>query len=609
MPRKKPFSNKQKKKQLQEKREKNRLKNLDEGSKSSNGNSADTEGDEESEIGGLEKSLDERRAAVDKLHHQPLTHRQEKNRKHDPNRYRLQFDRESKAEIEARKKAAQEPLEYVTKESLEVSLESTYNPGSVLDMPKRPPWKYSMSKEQVEQAEQEKFENFLDKIYDEYKHSELSYFERNLETWRQLWRVLEVSDIVVLISDIRHPVLHFPPTVYNHVVQDLKKDLVLVLNKIDLVPPEVVTAWKHYFTSKFEKLRVVCFTSFPKDENERNKDPSKVLSKRRRRKRCFFPVGPRALLEACENLRGDKVDFSNWARKLSQQEKGEEEGIIYDDYGSSEESEEEEGSSFEDVEHNEDILTLGLVGHPNVGKSSLLNGLIGHKVVSTSRTPGHTKHFQTIFLTPNVRLCDCPGLVFPSVVGKQLQILSGMYPISQVQEPYTSVGYLAARVPLVDLLQLVHPENRADSDGEGGVGEENHPWSAWDVCDAWAHKRSFLTAKAGRPDVYRAANSLLRLAVDGKIVMCVYPPGFMNKRDEWQQHPETEEIALLQDRHSESKRLRLQENEVDELSLHLLAPPGWSKRDERPSSDGDDEQEGEESEVMSSNPFALLSDE
>lgn len=48
-------------------------------------------------------------------------------------------------------------------------------------MPKRPPWKYSMSKEQVERSEQEMFENFLDKIYDEYKISELSYFERNLE--------------------------------------------------------------------------------------------------------------------------------------------------------------------------------------------------------------------------------------------------------------------------------------------------------------------------------------------------------------------------------------------------------------------------------------------
>ena len=51
----------------------------------------------------------------------------------------------------------------------------------VLDMPKRPPWKYTMSKEQVERSEQEMFENFLDKIYDEYKLSELSYFERNLE--------------------------------------------------------------------------------------------------------------------------------------------------------------------------------------------------------------------------------------------------------------------------------------------------------------------------------------------------------------------------------------------------------------------------------------------
>ena len=33
------------------------------------------------------------------------------------------------------------------------------------------------------------------------------------------------------------------------------------------------------------------------------------------------------------------VDLSSWARKLSEQEKGEEEGILYDDYGSSDESE------------------------------------------------------------------------------------------------------------------------------------------------------------------------------------------------------------------------------------------------------------------------------
>ena len=83
------------------------------------------------------------------------------------------------------------------------------------------------------------------------------------------------------------------------------------------------------------------------------------------------------------------VDLSSWARKLSEQEKGEEEGILYEDYGSPDESEgisqgfislawsfdcqqdrmccffffaEEEVSSFEEVEHNDNILTLGLVG-------------------------------------------------------------------------------------------------------------------------------------------------------------------------------------------------------------------------------------------------------
>lgn len=49
----------------------------------------------------------------------------------------------------------------------------------------------------------------------------------------------------------------------------------LTFLQIDLVPPEVVTAWKHYYSTKFEELNVVCFTSFPKDENERKREPGK----------------------------------------------------------------------------------------------------------------------------------------------------------------------------------------------------------------------------------------------------------------------------------------------------------------------------------------------
>ena len=49
-------------------------------------------------------------------------------------------------------------------------------------------------------------QEFLEKIFSTYSPDVLSYFEMNLETWRQLWRVLEMSDIMLMIVDIRYPV-------------------------------------------------------------------------------------------------------------------------------------------------------------------------------------------------------------------------------------------------------------------------------------------------------------------------------------------------------------------------------------------------------------------
>ncbi|XP_031560357.1 guanine nucleotide-binding protein-like 1 isoform X2 [Actinia tenebrosa] len=472
--------------------------------------------------------------------------------------------------------------------------------SDVLDMPKRPPWDYSMSKERVEKNEEMMFQQYIEKIYAEHDRSDLSYFECSLETWRQLWRVLEVSDIVVIVADVRFPVLHFPPALYNYVVHDLNKHVILALNKIDLVNPELVVAWKHYFKSKYDQVSIVCFTSFPKDESERKSHQEKVLRKTKRRKKRGFAVGPQELLEECSKICKDRVELSSWEEKIASQSRGSEddESPYYDHDNFSDDSEEEDDShaKSEDILRNESILTLGLVGQPNVGKSSLLNGLVGKKVVSTSRTPGHTKHFQTIFLTPTVRLCDSPGLVFPSLIDKQLQILAGLYPVSQVKEPYTSIGYLAARWPVIQQLQLIHPiDNEALNDEEKrhAAGRKDHPWSAWDVCDAWAEQRGYLTAKAGRNDTYRAANSILRLAVEGKIPFYFYPPGFITNKDKWLQHPETKAISELQEKYSQSKK-----QEED----NLLQSQSEDEED-------DNENETKSDAVVSNNPFALLSNE
>ncbi len=103
------------------------------------------------------------------------------------------------------------------------------------------------------------------------------------------------------------------------------------------------------------------------------------------------------------------------------------------------------------------ILVVGVIGHPNAGKSSFINSLFGRPVVSASDTPGHTKHLQS--LAPHAAAIAhrglSLGLVFPAVdMPRPLQVLCGIFPVQQLREPYSSIAYLAERVPLDKIYKL-----------------------------------------------------------------------------------------------------------------------------------------------------------
>jgi hypothetical protein len=104
------------------------------------------------------------------------------------------------------KKDASRKLQKQSEESLEFDIDDIYKPDSPLDIPQRPAWNYRMSKNDIDQRENAYFKNYLDKIFLSFDSKLLSYFELNLETWRQLWRVLEISDIILFIVDARFPV-------------------------------------------------------------------------------------------------------------------------------------------------------------------------------------------------------------------------------------------------------------------------------------------------------------------------------------------------------------------------------------------------------------------
>lgn len=67
-----------------------------------------------------------------------------------------------------------------------------------------------------------------------------------------------------------------------------------------------------------------------------------------------------------------------------------------------------------------------IVGIPNVGKSTLINSLVGKKVAVTGDKPGVTKVQQWIKINQNLELLDTPGILWPKfedqVVGMHLAI-------------------------------------------------------------------------------------------------------------------------------------------------------------------------------------------
>jgi len=59
----------------------------------------------------------------------------------------------------------------------------------------------------------------------------------------------------------------------------------------------------------------------------------------------------------------------------------------------------------------EDVINVGVVGYPNVGKSSLINIITGRSSARTSPEAGYTKGIQKIKLSSGLYLIDTPGII------------------------------------------------------------------------------------------------------------------------------------------------------------------------------------------------------
>jgi large subunit GTPase 1 len=108
----------------------------------------------------------------------------------------------------------------------------------VFPIPRKPQWTTKMTKEELHENEKKSFLEWRKKLVEieESDKFHITPFEKNLNVWRQLWRVIERSDILIQIVDSRNPLLFRSKDLELYIKETGTNKLnLLIINKSDLL--------------------------------------------------------------------------------------------------------------------------------------------------------------------------------------------------------------------------------------------------------------------------------------------------------------------------------------------------------------------------------------
>ncbi|MDN7131864.1 ribosome biogenesis GTPase YlqF [Halomonas sp. MC140] len=184
------------------------------------------------------------------------------------------------------------------------------------------------------------------------------------------------------------------------------------------------------------------------------------------------------------------------------------------------------------VRPDRDVRAM-VMGIPNVGKSTLINGLAGRKIAKTGNEPAVTKRQQKVRIDGRVALTDTPGVLWPKIEDQASAYrLAATGAIRDTAIEYIDVGIvtsaelakrypeaLTARYKLKELPPYAAPDIPHDIDADGPKKPDFLAIAGFDghaILKDIAARRGGLRA-GGAVDLHRGAEVLLHELRDGKL--------------------------------------------------------------------------------------------
>jgi len=438
-----------------------------------------------------------------------------------------------------------------------------------LSVPRRPAWDETTSAEALDLKEREAFLEWRRAIAVreeqllESGHARVTPFEKNLEVWRQLWRVMERCSCILQIVDARNPLFYLSSDLRSYAVEELGKPMLLVVNKSDYLSEAQRQEWHEYFLQKgWDHLFFSAHQEQEKLDNaafEERKEARVIPSNP-------FDTGEVDSSDDEDDEDDDDEDESSENNGAADEKQadptdttGEDDNDVEPATDEDQDEKEVRNMSRENigiempltrqqlldwlqsfaVQYNcdpdprfDNRVQFGMVGFPNVGKSSVINVLVGsskhtHGVVrvAVAAQPGKTKHFQTLYLPDrdDMMLCDCPGLVFPSFVSNAADLIAaGVYPIAQMRDHWPVVELICQRIPreILNAQYGFHLPIKKDAGNRDIVA----PPTAEDLLTTYCIARSLLASSSGVPHFQLASRVVIKDYADGRLLYCHAPP-------------------------------------------------------------------------------------